>query len=119
MLHTSPEHRFIRDHFMDIAQGGESSTWRDADLKEDLRADTASMTAVDVARAKDAARSGAAKSKAAWAAGHQAEARRIADATAAKVAEILGDSILPANHQKVQEEKDLGPRELAAKVRRF
>ena len=118
MLHTAPEYRHIRDHFMLLAQGGKGNTWRDAQLSEDLRADTSSMTAMDVAKAKDLARTGAHKAKALWASGHQDAARRQAEETAGAVAELLGESILAPNHQKDQEEKNLSPRELAAKIRR-
>jgi hypothetical protein len=105
----------IRNHFRQIAEG---STWRDSDLVDELRADKSSMTAADVHRAKAAARTGSARARELHASGHHDEARRAADETAAEVAEILGEAVLPENYEQEREEKNLGPRELAAKVRR-
>lgn len=109
------EHRHwerVRSHLRWCAQGGR---WTDADLVDDLHADTEQMTAAEVAEAKRVAREGAERAKAAWAEGSQQRALQIADEVAADVAALIGDRII--SDRKLNPTSD-DPRELAARIRR-
>jgi hypothetical protein len=113
-MHFDPEHRHIRSHFLWIAEGGE---WDDRDLMEDLHADVSDMTADDQAKALRIARQGVAEAKRLWAEGHRARAREHATATAAEVADVI--KLVPEGKRAHDRSEDrLGPRELAAKIRR-